>query len=533
MQPSWLSYPLFTSNAVSLVPRHQFTTYTAICSGVKPVLVRLLEDGSETRIAEPELFKYQRYRWLKGESQHLAALYREFDLDHLLETANQVTGHKGTRCVKVSKCVEGQYNKAFILTMNNGEELVARLPNPNAGPSFYTTASEVATRRFVREILRIPVPHVYSWSEDPSNPARAEYIIEAKAEGHSLGSLWGGMSKSSQFGIIDQVVEIERKLASVSFPMQGCLYYTSNLKSKIPDAKGLDTMLSKLPGLEEEDCRQMSYFAIGPSNDRKLWHGERHSMKLDRGPWTNPVDYVTGLGISESNWARCHAKPRMNYYRSAETPENPNEYLALLQRYLDVAPHLVPNLPSPELNNINTLSHPDLHLDNIFIDPETHQITSIIDWQLAAITPSFLQRPHPQMLELSLSPGSDEQRSREQELLDYYYQVTEKREDIFSLRESLIKLAAYWDQLQQGNTPCPIDFNAEELAAHESERELIEGLSNIVQRLEEEGLIPIGGMVRPEEYEHAKMVSDYFKREFINLAESDQQRELHEKVWPY
>lgn len=142
----------------------------------------------------------------------------------------------------------------------------------------------VADRCQVREILRIPVPHVYSWSEDPSNPARAEYIIEAKAEGHSLGSLWGGMSKSSQFGIIDQVVEIERKLASVSFPMQGCLYYTSNLKSKIPDAKGLDTMLSKLPGLEEEDCRQMSYFAIGPSNDRKLWHGERHSMKLDRGP---------------------------------------------------------------------------------------------------------------------------------------------------------------------------------------------------------------------------------------------------------
>ncbi|GKZ86289.1 phosphotransferase enzyme [Aspergillus niger] len=132
------------------------------------------------------------------------------------------------------------------------------------------------------------------------------------------------------------------------------------------------------------------------------------------------------------------------------------------------------------------------------------------------------------MLDLPLSPGSDEQRSREKELLDYYYQVTEKvnpsraeafndpylstritptnlisgcweREDIFSLRESLIKVAAYWNQLQQGRTPCPIDFNAEELAAHERERELIEGLSNIVQHLEEEGLIPIGGMVRPEE----------------------------------
>lgn len=108
-----------------------------------------------------------------------------------------------------------------------------------------------------------------------------------------------------------------------------------------------------------------------------------------------------------------------------------------------------------------------------------------------------------------------------------------EREDTFSLRESLIKVAAYWDQLRQDDTSCPIGFIADELAAHEHERGLIEGLSNIGQQLDEEGLIPIGGMVRPEEYEHAKMVSEYFKSEFKNLAEGDQQRELHEKVWPY
>jgi hypothetical protein len=51
--------------------------------------------------------------------------------------------------IKVLKCVEGQYNKALVLTMSTGQEIVARLPNPNAGPAFYTTASEVATRQFV------------------------------------------------------------------------------------------------------------------------------------------------------------------------------------------------------------------------------------------------------------------------------------------------------------------------------------------------------------------------------------------------
>jgi hypothetical protein len=52
--------------------------------------------------------------------------------------------------IKVLKCVEGQFNKVFILTMSDGDEVVAKLPNPNARPPFYTTASEVATRHFVR-----------------------------------------------------------------------------------------------------------------------------------------------------------------------------------------------------------------------------------------------------------------------------------------------------------------------------------------------------------------------------------------------
>jgi hypothetical protein len=37
--------------------------------------------------------------------------------------------------------------------MDNGSEVFAKLPNPIAGPAFYTTASEVATREFVSSFL--------------------------------------------------------------------------------------------------------------------------------------------------------------------------------------------------------------------------------------------------------------------------------------------------------------------------------------------------------------------------------------------
>lgn len=45
---------------------------------------------------------------------------------------------------------EDHYNKVFLLTMNDGREVVAKLPNPNtAGRPHFVTASEVATMDFV------------------------------------------------------------------------------------------------------------------------------------------------------------------------------------------------------------------------------------------------------------------------------------------------------------------------------------------------------------------------------------------------
>jgi hypothetical protein len=51
------------------------------------------------------------------------------------------------------KFQEGQYNKAFLLKMDNGSEVVAKIPNPNAGPAHYSTASEVASVDFVCSTL--------------------------------------------------------------------------------------------------------------------------------------------------------------------------------------------------------------------------------------------------------------------------------------------------------------------------------------------------------------------------------------------
>lgn len=241
-----------------------------------------------------------------------------------------------------------------------------------------------------------------------------------------------------------------------------------------------------------------------------------------------------------------------------ESPETPNDYITLVKDFLALAPYLA---ASANIEQPNRVSHPDLHLDNVFVDPGTNRITCIIDWQQTSVCPISLQRSYPQMLELSGTPRSDQSR-HERKLLDHYYNAVKEtdplrwevltnplltvktkpfalvpgcwhREDLFSLRNALITVVARWSDMGYGEIPCPVHFSEEELLRHQAEMDLVEGISAVLHELQDTGLIPLDGMVRREYYELAMELNDRFKREFIDLAENERQRELHAKVWPY
>ncbi|KAG7287097.1 hypothetical protein NEMBOFW57_006602 [Staphylotrichum longicolle] len=105
-----------------------------------------------------------------------------FKMDELARVAAATVG--AFRCVHVEKCPDGLYNKAYIFRMDDGREVIGKVPNPNAGPPHYTTASEVATIEFMRTVLSTPTPKVLAWdSRAERNAVGAEYIIMEKAEG--------------------------------------------------------------------------------------------------------------------------------------------------------------------------------------------------------------------------------------------------------------------------------------------------------------------------------------------------------------
>jgi len=57
-----------------------------------------------------------------------------------------------TKYLVFSKLALGTSNRVFELELNNGSRLIAKIPFPIAGPAHFTTASEVATMRYARDI---------------------------------------------------------------------------------------------------------------------------------------------------------------------------------------------------------------------------------------------------------------------------------------------------------------------------------------------------------------------------------------------
>jgi lysyl-tRNA synthetase class 2 len=168
-------------------------------------------------------------------------------------------------CVNIPKLPEGSCNKAFLLTMDNDTQVIAKIPNAYI-PQRFATASEVATLDFLRNDLGIPVPRVFAWSSRKDQPVGAEYIIMEKAAGNELGKSWPTMDISDKVDIVTQLASIQAKIVAVDIIHHGSLFYTEHIEGGI-----------HVPGIADR-------FRIGPSSDIRFWEGERSSMGEFRGP---------------------------------------------------------------------------------------------------------------------------------------------------------------------------------------------------------------------------------------------------------
>ncbi|EEP79835.1 predicted protein [Uncinocarpus reesii 1704] len=352
------------------------------------------------------------------------------------------------------------------------------------------------------------------------------------ASGVGADTQWFNTTKHQKHALVTGIVDIEKRLFALPFGATGSLYFKGDLPVQLRREL-------YMPGSTDEGG-DSNIYCIGPICDYMFWYGQRSNLALDRGPWENPTQYLSAVATKEVKWIEQFGKPlECDFPHNTVFPgvNSHQDYLELLQKYLAIAPCLLPKDPSNPLNR-PVLRHPDLTPGNVFICPDTHKVKCIIDWQhtvikplaLAAGYPRLFENPDPeppQGLEAPKYPeGYDnmdtETKAQIKELvrrqtLFYLYRVfngglnkphlAALQDPLFSLRQYLVEFAGRqwggnlmtlrgalirtfesWDCLpgRENTQKCPIEFSEQEIQKQNDDEPMWCNLNALVQQWRDE-----------------------------------------------
>ncbi|KAJ6619179.1 hypothetical protein B0H10DRAFT_2027130 [Mycena sp. CBHHK59/15] len=162
--------------------------------------------------------------------EQLLGRLASLNLVALQRQASIVTGRHCTGSYPLAK---GGYNTVFVLQMEDGPDLIARLgfflgdyvPTHEFSPEEANDRflSEVATLAYVRKHTTIPVPEVYHYDADPNNAVGARYIIMEMIAGPHMGYGWMNILPEARRTLLAEIVGWERQLLDIQFPAGGSI----------------------------------------------------------------------------------------------------------------------------------------------------------------------------------------------------------------------------------------------------------------------------------------------------------------------
>ncbi|KAK1255428.1 hypothetical protein MKX08_009423 [Trichoderma sp. CBMAI-0020] len=306
------------------------------------------------------------------------------------------------------KC--GSLNWVIFVIFDDGIEWVFRSPMAGRNnvysdeTSSKIVNSEASTLMYLKAHTSIPIPEVYSYRQVFQLFIGGQQSIDIvpvgpaiKAAGRSLGSYdWSQrphrftgsrnpltflpISDKGRERVIEQIGSIMAELSDHRFPEIGSLLKADN-----------------------------GDYIIGECLSPSLTWPERDSLDLNRGPFYQEHDYLTSLILAFTSHARelpftphifYASVPDDIHYKTTDSyrmaSRRWNDFVAIGQKIDHSKNRLLYCISGQFLVEIIlhissgessfTLSHPDLHVGNIFVDDDLN-ITCIIDWSSASTGP--------------------------------------------------------------------------------------------------------------------------------------------------
>ena len=152
-----------------------------------------------------------------------------------------------------------------------------------------------------------------------------------------------------------------------------------------------------------EEVPEHNQYIVGPILDPLFFLYRRLYLPADRGPYRTSREWMTAEINLQRTWAKTGPliKTLTNcedfdaYDWDSDCDEEAPEMTRLLNDYQDILPSI---FAADEGNSPYVIHHHDLSLANILIDPNTYEVTGILDWEMIQVVPEWKSSRYPKFL---------------------------------------------------------------------------------------------------------------------------------------
>ncbi|KAK0438667.1 kinase-like domain-containing protein [Armillaria borealis] len=314
-------------------------------------------------------------QWLWNDALQRSICRVNFQAEALQKIAFSAVGAQ--RCIRFERIAQGPYNKIFLLEFDNGREVIARIPCALVGNVRLSTASEVATMEYVRDVIGHPTPRVLAWSSTPEarSAVGSDFILMERTNGVALEDRWLNTFDHDIGAAIKEMLFLDIDLHQWPFSQIGSLFFKEDVS---PELQGRP-LYAREKDNEKPDAEK---YWIGPVVNKQYWFDK--PIEGDRGPCKARYGVFHSSHLPSS---AASPSPSPSSLISRSKPSDLPELRQLLQQCILMAPHII---PSDRRLIVPYLTHPDLSRSNVIVKPSgAANVVSYIDWQGAVALPYF------------------------------------------------------------------------------------------------------------------------------------------------
>lgn len=330
----------------------------------------------------------------KEDMKTFGGVLRVLNLDNIPQIASKIrqhghhsTGNKPSQglsgpcsinCKVINPPLHGSFHVVFAIEFADGVTWMLKIPAH--GDRFDSVAaaaleSEARTMQMLKKETKIPVPVVYAFDTSSKNDLSSPFIMMEKLDGKSLWHLWFNSdvpkAQLEHFRVkaLQSVAAAMVQLNKFTLNIGGSLVFDSDGTpvglggAKAVDGVAIFNDANKRPA-HEESCVE----ACDDSSKKGCIDGsDDYYVFQEHGPFSDPKAYFL------SNLDRCDPAFRSDAY----------------DRGTDMSLRLFIEWAFADLRNDArpfVLTHPDLDLQNIFVD-DSGALTGLIDWDGVAAVP--------------------------------------------------------------------------------------------------------------------------------------------------